>query len=105
MIGHLRHRITFEQPTITKDAAGGVVRGWAAHVTVWAEVRQLTTREYYAAMQANSEAQGMISLRNRGDLSAKMRVKWGSKILHIVGPMTTDTKGVYMQIPFKEAIE
>ena len=45
--GELRHRITLQQLTSTRDAYGGVSEAWADHKSVWASFDALTGKEGY----------------------------------------------------------
>jgi head-tail adaptor len=42
---HLNRKLVLETPTEAPDGAGGVLRGWEALGTVWAEVEARTGRE------------------------------------------------------------
>ncbi len=105
-VGDLRHRVTFEEVTVSQDTYGGKEQAWAAAFTVWARVEyiQAGSRQYYAAMQANSEAQGTVTIRNR-TISPTMRMRWNNRVLNILVPFTADAHGVSMTILFKEAVE
>ena len=55
LAGRLRHRITVQVKTVTRGATGEAVETWADHLTVRASVEPLIGREYYQAMQEQSE--------------------------------------------------
>ncbi len=103
--GNLRHRVTFEELTITQDAAGGKVKSWDEAFTVWANVSytQAGSKQFYAAQQANSQAQGTVTIRNR-QISSTMRMVWNGRVLEIMTPITADAHGERMTILFKEAV-
>ncbi len=101
--GKMRNRITFEQPVQTQDAAGGLTTIWTAAFTVWAEVKYLDGREYWQAQQANSEAEGRITMRYRADVTPDMRIIYGTQTLHILAPFAADNKNKQMRVLFKEA--
>ncbi len=105
-VGDLRHRVTFEELTVTQDAYGGTVESWAAAFTVWARVDYMRagSRQFFAAQQANSEAHGSVTIRNRA-ISPTMRMRWNNRVLEILVPFTTDAHGVSMTILFKEALD
>ncbi len=105
-VGDLRHRVTFQNLSVAQDAYGGIVESWVDHVTVWAEVNytRVGSREFWDAQKANSEAHGTVRIRGRDDISPEMRIVYGSKTLHILVPLTYDTKNREMRILFKEAL-
>lgn len=47
--GRLRHWIRLEQPSVTKDGFGGVVKTWAPVVEVDAAIDSVSGREFLAA--------------------------------------------------------
>lgn len=105
--GKLRHRITFQNLVITIDPYGGQTQEWQDFVTVWAEVlySSVGSREFWDAQKANSEAQGVVRIRHREDITPEMRIKYGSKLLHVLVPFTYDPKNWEMRILFKEALD
>ncbi len=102
--GELRHRVTFQSLTAGQDASGGPTETYADYKTLWAAVEYNSGREFWQAQQANSEVQGKVRIRHRTDITPDMRIKYGSKYLHILAPFTYDTVNVEMHIPFKEAL-
>ena len=105
--GALRHRVTFQKLTITQGSRGGTVEAWADHATVWGAVEytRIGSREFWSARQANSEAQGVVKIRHRTDIEPTMRIKYGSKYLHILAPVDHDTKNRELHLLFKEALD
>ena len=102
--GELRHRVTFQSLVKTRDALNAPVETYADHVTVWAAVEYATGREFWQTQQANAEAQGVVRIRNRTDITPEMRIKYGAKNLKILAPFTYDTSNVEMHIPFRELL-
>ncbi len=104
--GELRHRVTFQSMVETEDDLGAPNPTYDDYVTVWAEViyTQVGSREFWQAQQANSEAHGTVRIRHRADITPEMRVKYGTKFLHILVPFSYDPKNNEMHILFKEAL-
>ncbi len=88
MFVNLDRRITIERRTVTKDATyGSAVTTWTEVARVWAEVRDaLPSRaESVQTDAAQSVRQARIRIRYREGLDASMRVRYGQRILQIVG--------------------
>lgn len=82
--GRLRHRVTIEQVTETRDEFGGVETSWAAlHSAVPAEIVPLSGREFIAAQSAQAGVTARITVRFMAGLTPKMRIKHGSDIYNI----------------------
>lgn len=72
--GQLRHQITIQRPVETRDAVGAVVTEWQPSPPVWAEVGDISGREYFAAQAVNAETTTRIRIRHRAGIVPKMRV-------------------------------
>lgn len=79
----LRHRITLQQPTVTRDAAGAVQTAWTDLPEVWAECLPLAGRELLAVQGKGSKASWRILIRWRADVDTRHRVRYGARILNI----------------------
>ncbi len=56
---------------------------WQALATVYASVEPLTGRELFAAQEHHSEVTSRIRIRKRSDVTASMRVRYGSRYFAI----------------------
>lgn len=86
--GQLRHRVIIQQKTTgspQRTAMGAPDDIWADHVTVWAAVRPLRSRERFLAQAAESQIDTEIEIRYRAGITAAMRVKHGTVIYNIEG--------------------
>lgn len=85
MLGQrLRHRVTIEQVTETRDADGGVVTAWAAlHSKVPAEIVPLSGREFVAAQASQAGIAARMTIRYVTGITPKMRVVHGYDIYNI----------------------
>lgn len=82
-IGKLRHRITFQDSMKVSDEHKGHTVTWTNFVTVWASVEPLTGREYFFSHQVKAEVTHRVKIRYRDDITEKMRVKFGARVLGI----------------------
>ena len=76
--GKLRHRVTIQQNTPTRDSFGAEVESWSDVTTIWAAVEPLQGREFFDAQAVNPETTTRIRIRYRSGIVPEMRVAWGS---------------------------
>jgi SPP1 family predicted phage head-tail adaptor len=96
MIGALRHRVTIEQKTAAPDGGGGFAESWNALATVWAAIETLEGAEILRAEQIMGETRFRLRIRYRGDVTAAMRVQFGSRVLGIEAVADADGRGRYL---------
>lgn len=98
LASRLNRRVRIERP-LTDEALDGAGSGtWAEVATVWAEVQDMPpSRERMADGLNIANRPARIRMRYRSDVTAAMRIVWGSRIMQIVaGPA---------ELGFREAIE
>ena len=85
--GQIDRRITIEQNTAGRDAAGAETESWTAlaDMPVWAEVRPAAGREFFDAQQIVAEAKVVFRIRYRSDVDHKMRVNYAGNLYDIHG--------------------
>ena len=84
MAARLRHRITIEQLTVTRDAIGGVIETWSAlHQNVPADIVPLSGREFMAAQSTQSSVTVRVTVRYLDGLTPLMRVVHGSDVYNV----------------------
>ena len=106
--GRLRHRITIQQNTPTRDAHGGEVDSWGAVTTVWAEISPLNGKEYFTAKQETAEITHKVRLRYNNALSGitpKMRVLFGSRTLDIESAINPQERNKEIILMCRERFE
>lgn len=103
-IGKLRQRITFQKLEQTKDEFGEMLGEWSDFKTVWAEVKPVSGRQFFAAKQINSEISHNIYIRYNADLLPNMRIKYKDRVFDILYLMNVNESNTLMQIYCKEII-
>lgn len=83
--GELRHRVTLQGWTETRDEYGASIRTWHDVATVWAKVTPVFARERNAAPQVMPVRQFTILIRWRDDVTSDMRLVYRGEQLQIVG--------------------
>ncbi|MEH7503285.1 phage head closure protein [Neobacillus drentensis] len=103
--GLLNKKITIlEQPT-TQNSYGEIDNNWTEKAKVWANVRTLTGRALYQAIQVHAEVTVKVIVRYRANINANMRLQYGSRILEIIAPpVDMDEKHRYLELSCKEVI-
>lgn len=92
--GQLRHRVTLQRNAVTQDPdTGEMVSGWQDVAQVWAAILPSSGREFIAAAAAQSEVQGKIVIRFRGDVDASMRVVHGGKYFNVLAVLPDADSG------------
>jgi SPP1 family predicted phage head-tail adaptor len=84
--GTLRHLVTIQSKSATIDGYGGPVDTWSDVCTVHASIEPLAGREFIAAQAVNIETTGKIRIRYRSDVTAAMRVVFGTRLFNITAP-------------------
>ena len=101
MIGKLDEQITFQTYTETADGIGGVTKTWAnlaSDPTVWAQVRAGSGREAFLEDRTNATAAVIFLVRNRADLTEKMRIVWNSETYNIREIKYEGGRSMYLRI-------
>jgi SPP1 family predicted phage head-tail adaptor len=91
-IGAYRQRVTLQQPVTTRDAQNAPVVDWTTLATVWARVTPALGQEQVQTGAMTSRVRYEVALRFRSDVTAAMRVLWGTKILRIHGVIDPDAR-------------
>lgn len=103
-VGPLRHRITVEQATVSRDSYGGEVETWGVFATVWASVSPLIGREYIAAKQVSASVTHKIRMRYLAGMTPKMRISWDNRLFDVESILDVDERHAEMVIMATEII-
>ncbi len=100
--GRLRHRITIQNFTSTKDDFGQPIESWSTFAAVWASVEPLTGREYFQAQQTQAETSYRVRIRYRAGVVPTMRVIHGSRTLEILAVLNAEERNREIQLMCRE---
>ena len=89
--GRMRHRVTIEALSQTRDAIGGLVDAWAPVADVWGEVYPLSGREFVAAQAVQAGVTTRITIRHRAGIVPAMRIRHGAALYNIVAVLPDPT--------------
>lgn len=89
-------RITIQQRTDGQAPDGQPVDTWADVATVWADIRDISGREYVGAGAERSEVTTRIRIWRRSDITAGMRVVRGATVYNIQAPLDEGRDGTLL---------
>lgn len=81
--GRMRERVTVQRPVDVQSTFGEATLEWETMSTVWAQVRNLTARDLFAAQQAGTLATHRILMRFFVGLTPQCRLIWRGRIMEI----------------------
>lgn len=82
--GKLRHVLTIEQPTETKDASGRVSVAWSTFATAYGSLASSSYKYQVMAESSKLIASHVITIRYLDGLTERMRLKLGSRTFSII---------------------
>lgn len=103
-IGKLKHRVTLQEYTATRDSYGAELEAWVDIATVWASVEPLTGREYFQTQQINAEISTKVTIRFKAGVTAKMRLIYNDRVFEIISVINTEEKDVQLVLMCREMI-
>lgn len=84
LAARLRHRVTLQAITTTRDSDGAVIETWEdVAASLPAEIVPLSGREFVAAQAVQAGVTTRITIRERADVAAKMRIMHGGLAYNI----------------------
>ncbi|MDB5053146.1 MAG: Phage head-tail joining protein [Bacilli bacterium] len=103
--GSLRHRITIQKFTVTKDREGLPVEAWIDFLTVSADVTPIASlrqSEYFKAAAMFSDSVYQTTIRYREGITPEMRYLYKSQIFNIQSVVDADERRVKLILMSKE---
>jgi len=82
--GELNRRLVLEAPSESDDGAGGVVRGYTAVTTLWAQVTPSAMRGETEADSLGASVRYRIVIRARADVTTRHRFVEGERIYRVL---------------------
>ena len=73
-IGKLNKRINIQEYNTIENGMGDSVSNWVDFTTVWANVTNLSGREYFSAMQVRAENTVKFTIRYNKNINETMRI-------------------------------
>jgi SPP1 family predicted phage head-tail adaptor len=82
--GELNRRLSLEAPVESADGAGGVTRGYAPVMTLWAKVEPVSARGVVVADAPGATITHRITLRRRSAVTTAHRFVEGTTVYRII---------------------
>jgi SPP1 family predicted phage head-tail adaptor len=101
----LRHRVTIQQRTNTRNATTGedVITWTDLHTCVPAAIEPLSVREFITSKSENTQLTARIVIRYKSGLDSSVRIVHGSKIYNPQGFLADPDSGIeYLTAPCSE---
>lgn len=77
-VGQLSSQVQLQSPPAAQDTVGDPSGAWTVVATVWADIKHLSGLESLKSGADTSVVKASIRIRWRSDVTAAMRVVWGS---------------------------
>lgn len=90
--GKLRHWITIQHRTDTRDSYGEPIPAWTTYDQVWASIEPIVGREYFASKETRSQSTHRVRIRYRSGVTTKMRIYWDSRYFDIESVLNLEEK-------------
>lgn len=81
--GQLKHRIRIQQRVNEQDDTGEVSQEWQDVATVWADIADISGREFLSADAQQNEVSTKITIRYLAGIEPAMRVRYGDATYNI----------------------
>jgi len=105
--GTLRHIIIIEEQSDASDGMGGFTNTWGTVTgmgAVPAAIWPFKATETVQAMQLEEKITHRIRIRYRSGITAKNRIKFGSRIFNIISLINVDERNISLDILATEEI-
>lgn len=102
-IGKMRHRVTVQTASMTKDVVGGDVRTWATTATVWASIDPVKGEEVQGPNQVLAKVTHNVKMRHRA-LTTEQRLVFDSRIFEIVSVLNIGERDRELLVLCHEAL-
>jgi SPP1 family predicted phage head-tail adaptor len=102
--GRLRHRITIQEKSVSRNTYGEEQISWVDVATVWGAVEPLRGDEFIESARAGAEVTTRIVIRYRSGIQPEMRVVYGSHVYDVVAVIDVDGRGRELQLMCREVL-
>ncbi len=79
-IGKMDRRITIERESETVKPSGSIIKAWATVATVWAEIVQQTTNEFFTGYGEAETGTVIFRVRYRPGITTANRVTYAGQV-------------------------
>jgi len=88
--GYLSTKVAIQQPVTEQDESGQPMNTWVNLATVWANLTDISGREFIASSALQNTVQTKVTIRYRAGILPAMRVIHQANIYHIEAVLGQD---------------
>ena len=101
--GSLRHRITIQTKTVTRNSYGEESVTWSDNINCWASIEPIRGNEYFSAQQIQSGVTHRITIRYRTladgtAINPNCRVEYGTRYFNIQSVLNPSERDISLQL-------
>ncbi len=100
--GQLRHRLQLQSVTITQSASGEPTETWRTVDTIWGGLRPISQRERASVREPLADADYVVPVRYRSNLTPRMRLLLGDRTFDILGAQDPDDRNRELHLYCRE---
>lgn len=93
--GRMRERVTIQRPTDRQNPFGEATLEWETLGEVWAQVTNISARDYFAAQQAGTLTTHRVLIRFYAGMDAAWRLVWRGRIMEVVSVLEREDRRVH----------
>jgi SPP1 family predicted phage head-tail adaptor len=93
---NLDKQINIERKTTVQDNTGQQKDVWVSVCTVWASIRPISSRQYYAASGDRAEITHEIIMRHGPQIRPRDRITYDGRIFDVQVPVNVDERDRYL---------
>ena len=98
IVGGMRHRITLERQQTTQDSVGQTVDTWTTLRKVWAKIKPLGAREFYAQSGEHAQITHEVYVRHGVGATAADRISYDGRTFDIRGVINQGERDKYLTL-------
>lgn len=102
--GLLRHQITIERETKTKDGVGGYSSSWDTHLQPYSYIKPVSGFERLQAMRLEASISHKIYIRYVADISPNDRIIFNSRQMQIRAIINIEERNKWLELTCDEGV-
>lgn len=102
--GQMRHKVTVQASTPTRNDVGAEVESWSDEFTVWASVEPLKGRKFMEGAAQTQTVSHRVMVRYRDGFTPEKRLKFGMRFFTIVSVIHVEERQQMMQLMCQELV-
>ena len=103
-IGSMREQITIQSLGTSRDSGGGISSNYSDSQTISASIKPLNGKEVYKQGKLQDHVTHEIMIRHNSSVTAKNRIKIGTRFFNIRSVINLDEISRYMKILAEEGV-